>query len=147
MNSVEVRTELIEALRLDLVGPDNRHAFANELLPESPSRAETKKLMPAKVAFDAGGKPTPALQKRLEKEGVSLEQAAARIERKTDAGVENVYLNLAIPGVSLAHGLQSALEKTLAKLPIPKVMGYQLADGTTTVSVDGTWRASVTPTP
>ncbi len=104
------------------------------VLPESPSRAETKKLMPAKVAFDAGGKPTPALQKRLEKEGVSLEQAAARIERKTDAGVENVYLNLAIPGVSLAHGLQSALEKTLAKLPIPKVMGYQLADGTTTVS-------------
>ena len=29
--------------------------------------------------------------------------------------------------------LQSALEEALASLPIPKVMSYQLADGTTTV--------------
>jgi hypothetical protein len=36
--SVAVRTELVEALRLDLVGPDNNHAFASELLPEAPSR-------------------------------------------------------------------------------------------------------------
>ena len=104
------------------------------VLPESPSRAETKKLMPAKVAYDAAGKPTAALQKRLEKEGLTLEQATSQIERKTDAGVENVYLKLAIPGVKLAQGLQTALEKALAKLPIPKVMGYQLTDGTTTVS-------------
>jgi len=31
-----IRTELVEALRLDLVGPDNNHAFARELLPEMP---------------------------------------------------------------------------------------------------------------
>ncbi len=31
-----VRAELIEALRLDLIGPDNTHAFAHEWLPESP---------------------------------------------------------------------------------------------------------------
>jgi hypothetical protein len=36
--SVEIRAELVEALRLDLVGPGNDHAFANELLPEAPSR-------------------------------------------------------------------------------------------------------------
>jgi hypothetical protein len=29
---------MIEALRLDLIGPSNDHAFANELLPESPAR-------------------------------------------------------------------------------------------------------------
>jgi glycyl-tRNA synthetase beta chain len=104
------------------------------VLAESPGRKETKKLMPAKVAFDAAGQPTAALQKRLEKEGVSPADAASQIERRTDAGVENVYLNLAIAGVALAQGLQAALEKTLAKLPIPKVMGYQLDDGTTTVS-------------
>jgi len=28
---------LVEALRLDLVGPDNNHPFAHELLPEPPS--------------------------------------------------------------------------------------------------------------
>ena len=37
-SSVTVRAELCEALRLDLVGPDNNHAFARELLPEAPSR-------------------------------------------------------------------------------------------------------------
>ena len=104
------------------------------VIAESPGREETKKLMPAKVAFDATGKPTAALQKRLEKEGASVAHAADRIERKTDAGVENIYLKLSIPGVKLTLGLQAALEKTLARLPIPKVMGYQLADGTTTVS-------------
>jgi len=38
MNSSNVRTKLVEAIRLDLVGPDNDHPFAAELLPESPSR-------------------------------------------------------------------------------------------------------------
>jgi hypothetical protein len=38
MTSSEVRSQLVEALRLDLVGPDNAHAFAHELLPDAPSR-------------------------------------------------------------------------------------------------------------
>lgn len=33
-----VRSELVEALKLDLVGPDKDHAFAHELLPDAPSR-------------------------------------------------------------------------------------------------------------
>jgi hypothetical protein len=36
--STEVRTQIVEALRLDLVGPSNDHAFAHELLPQSPRR-------------------------------------------------------------------------------------------------------------
>lgn len=36
--SATIRAELVEALRLDLVGPDNGHPFAHELLPESPRR-------------------------------------------------------------------------------------------------------------
>jgi hypothetical protein len=36
--SASIRAELVEALRLDLVGPDNGHTFAHELLPESPRR-------------------------------------------------------------------------------------------------------------
>ena len=38
MTSPEIRTLLNEALRLDLIGPDNDHAFAHELLPQSPRR-------------------------------------------------------------------------------------------------------------
>ena len=36
-SSDNVRAQLVEALRLDLVGPDNNHPFAHELLPEPPS--------------------------------------------------------------------------------------------------------------
>ena len=36
--SEQIRARLVEALRLDLVGPTSDHAFANELLPESPRR-------------------------------------------------------------------------------------------------------------
>ncbi len=38
MTSSEIRSEVVQALRLDLIGPDNNHAFAHELLPEPPSR-------------------------------------------------------------------------------------------------------------
>src|SRR4051812_30901411 len=38
MNSPEARAKLVEALQLDLVGPWPGHAFANELLPENPTR-------------------------------------------------------------------------------------------------------------
>lgn len=38
MTPTQIRSELTEALRLDLVGPSNDHAFAHELLPQSPRR-------------------------------------------------------------------------------------------------------------
>jgi glycyl-tRNA synthetase beta chain len=37
-------------------------------------------------------------------------------------------------GVSLAAGLQVALDRALAQLPVPKVMSYQLADGWSSVN-------------
>jgi hypothetical protein len=37
-SSVEVRAGLVDTLCLDLIGPDNDHPFANELLPESPTK-------------------------------------------------------------------------------------------------------------
>ncbi len=97
----------------------------------SAARSETKKLMPAKVGLDAAGKPTPALVKRLEKEGVSPD--AARLERKSEGDTEYVFLHLLKAGMPLASALQPALEKAIARLPIPKLMSYQLADGSTTV--------------
>ncbi|MEO7727239.1 MAG: glycine--tRNA ligase subunit beta, partial [Burkholderiales bacterium] len=87
------------------------------------------KLMPAKVAFGADGVPATALTKRLEKEGASAQQ----LERKTEGNTEYVFLNQTIAGATLAAGLQSVLDDAIAKLPIAKVMGYQLADGATTV--------------
>ena len=125
--------------RARLVGGDAKpQVFATPrrlavLIPSVSSKAddklESKKLMPAKVAFDAAGNPSTALTKRLEKEGASTKQ----LERKTEGGNEFVHLNQTIPGVTLDAGLRPALEEAVAKLPIPKVMSYQLADGITTV--------------
>lgn len=37
-SSVDVRRKMVDTLRLDLIGPHNDHAFARELLPETPTR-------------------------------------------------------------------------------------------------------------
>jgi glycyl-tRNA synthetase beta chain len=97
--------------------------------PKAADRTESKKLMPSKVAFGADGKPSAALAKRLEKEGATVD----RLERRIEGDTEYAFLTQTIPGVTLAAGLQLALEEAIAKLPIPRVMSYQLADGATTV--------------
>jgi hypothetical protein len=38
MKPVEVRSQLLEALRVDLVGPDNGSVLEAEVLPQAPSR-------------------------------------------------------------------------------------------------------------
>ena len=38
MNPVEVRSQLVDALRLDLVGPENGTDLEVEILPQAPSR-------------------------------------------------------------------------------------------------------------
>ncbi|MEO8938318.1 MAG: glycine--tRNA ligase subunit beta [Burkholderiaceae bacterium] len=95
-----------------------------DVLDRAPDRVETKKLMPAKVAYDASGAPTAALTKRLEKEGVAMTALSTRSE----GGVDQVWLEQARAGSALAAGLQAALDDALAKLPIPKRMSYQRYD-------------------
>lgn len=104
------------------------------VLASSFDREQTRKLMPAKVAFDAAGNPAPALLKRLEKEGYAADaDMTGLIERRAEGGAEYAFLHQIVPGMPLAAGLQATLEEAIARLPIPKVMSYQLADGTTTV--------------
>ncbi len=99
------------------------------VLDRAPDRIEAKKLMPAKVAYDASGVPTAALTKRIEKEGVSL----TALSTKSEGGADQVWLEQSRSGVALAAGVQAALDDALAKLPIPKRMSYQrYADGVET---------------
>ena len=109
--------------------PRRLAVLIQDVRPKAADRTESKKLMPSKVAFAADGKPSAALSKRLEKEGAT----ANHIERRIDGDSEYAFLTQTIPGLTLAAGLQLALEEAIAKLPIPKVMSYQLADGATTV--------------
>ena len=104
------------------------------VLASSLEREQTKKLMPARVAFDAAGNPAPALLKRLKKEGYAADaDMTGLIERRAEGDAEYVFLRQIVPGMQLAAALQSTLEEAIAGLPIPKLMSYQLADGTTTV--------------
>ena len=83
MNSLDVRTKLVETLRLDLVGPDNGHAFATELLSERPSRWYlTGFLVPTEAAVAA--KEDPTAQEELGFEGG--DSAAADDGGQADGG-------------------------------------------------------------
>jgi len=90
------------------------------------------KLMPVAVALDAAGAPTPALLKKLAALGADA-SAVGSLRRQADGKAETLFLDAVAPGASLADALQKALADALAKLPIPKVMQYQLADGWSSV--------------
>ena len=97
----------------------------------------TDKLMPAKVALDAAGKPSQALQKKLAALGVShlatASLAAAegtdRLYVGSDGKADYVYLRRLAKGQPLERALQEALDETIARLPIPKVMRYAARGG------------------
>ncbi len=91
------------------------------------------KLMPVAVGLDAEGKATPALLKRLAALGAG-ESAVGKLRREGEGKNEALFHDSIAPGTALDDGLQRALEAAMAKLPIPKMMTYQLADGWSTVN-------------
>ncbi|HZY16568.1 MAG TPA: glycine--tRNA ligase subunit beta, partial [Ramlibacter sp.] len=92
----------------------------------------SQKLMPASIGLDVAGNATPALLKKLQALGIAA-TAVPRLKRAMDGKAEALFHDSTVKGVTLAEGLQKALHDALAKLPIPKVMTYQLADGWTDV--------------
>jgi glycyl-tRNA synthetase beta chain len=95
-------------------------------------KAVQQKLMPVAVALTADGQATPALLKKLASLGAGPE-VVPQLKRQPDGKAEALFWDSLQPGATLEQGLQKALDETLAKLPIPKVMTYQLADGWTDV--------------
>jgi glycyl-tRNA synthetase beta chain len=85
--------------------------------------------MPVAVGLDAAGNATPALLKKLQALGADVSDpvaAVAALKRQPDGKAEALFYDSVVKGASLQAGLQKALEEALAKLPIPKVMQYQL---------------------
>ncbi|MEP7299506.1 MAG: glycine--tRNA ligase subunit beta, partial [Burkholderiales bacterium] len=99
---------------------------------QATDRSASEKLMPVSVGLSATGEPTPALLKKLAALGLGA-SAVPQLERRLDGKAEVLFVSRVIPGALLADGLQAALSDTLSRLPIPKVMQYQLADGWTSV--------------
>ena len=83
------------------------------------------KLMPVSVGLDAEGKATPALLKKLQAIGADA-SVVPQLKRQQDGKAEALFYDSIVDGAALDTGLQKALEEAITKLPIPKVMTYQL---------------------
>ncbi|HWH82724.1 MAG TPA: glycine--tRNA ligase subunit beta [Burkholderiaceae bacterium] len=113
--------------------PRRLAAHATAVRAQAPDKAVSHKLMPVAVGLNAAGEATPALLKKLASLGADA-SAVARLKRQIDGKAEALFLDSIVTGATLAEGLQKALDETLANLPIPKVMSYQLADGWASVN-------------
>jgi glycyl-tRNA synthetase beta chain len=99
------------------------------VLAQGADKAVQQKLMPVAVGLDAAGNATPALLKKLQALGADVSDPAAAVaalKRAPDGKADALFYDSIVKGASLQAGLQKALEEALAKLPIPKVMQYQL---------------------
>jgi glycyl-tRNA synthetase beta chain len=96
--------------------------------PDAPFR---QKLVPMAIGLDGQGNATPALLKKLSALGANVDHR--QLLREHDGKQEVLVYAGVKAGVDLAEGLQLALSEAIERLPIPKVMNYQLADGSTTV--------------
>jgi glycyl-tRNA synthetase beta chain len=99
---------------------------------QAADKSVSQKLMPASVGLDTAGTATPALLKKLQSLGADA-SAVPRLKRALDGKAEALFYDRTLKGATLAEGLQRALNESVGKLPIPKVMTYQLADGWTDV--------------
>lgn len=105
--------------------PRRLAAHITQVSAQAADKAVQHKLMPVAVGLDAAGHATPALLKKLQALGADA-SAVAQLTRRGEGKAEALFLEATENGAALAAGLQKALDETLAKLPIPKVMNYQL---------------------
>lgn len=108
--------------------PRRLAAHITDVADKAADKQVAQKLMPATVGLEANGQATPALVKKLQALGED-ESAVAKLRKENDGKADILFLDATQAGATLQEGLQKALDETLAKLPIPKVMTYQINDG------------------
>ena len=113
--------------------PRRLAAHISHVLAVAADKAVSVKLMPVAVGLAADGSATPALLKKLASLGAEP-SAVPTLKQAPDGKATALFFDTTVPGVLLAAGLQQALDEALARLPIPKLMQYQLNDGWTSVS-------------
>lgn len=126
----------IDSALTSFASPRRLAAHITQVLVRGADKDIVEKLMPVAVAIK-DGKPTEAFRKRLAKEGrghladlwPNASDGPDSLLVQHDGKADAVYLRGLAVGCSLRVGLEAALLEAIAKLPIPKVMTYQLADG------------------
>jgi len=114
-----------DAVVTHYASPRRLAVHVTDVAAQAADKAVSQKLMPVAVGLDAAGNPTPALLKKLQALGAGPD-AVAGLQRAMDGKAEALFFESIATGVTLADGLQKALLESIAKLPIPKVMSYQL---------------------
>ena len=108
--------------------PRRLAAHITSVSAQAADKAVSQKLMPVSVGLDAAGNASPALLKKLQALGADA-SAVSGLKRAMDGKAEALFYDSTVKGATLAEGLQKALTESIAKLPIPKVMSYQLESG------------------
>jgi len=96
-----------------------------DVLAQAPDYPVREKLLPTSIAFDADGKATAPLLKKLGALGYG-DIDISSLEKAGEGKNEALYLNVVAKGAALEQTAQNALEQTLNKLPIAKMMHYQV---------------------
>lgn len=113
--------------------PRRLAAHISYVMDKAADKQVAQKLMPVSVGLDANSNATPALIKRLQALGAD-ESAVSALRKEHDGKADVLFFDTLQTGVTLPEGLQKALDEALTKLPIPKVMTYQLSDGWSSVN-------------
>ena len=108
--------------------PRRLAAHISHVLAVAPDKAVSVKLMPVAVGLAADGSPTPALLKKLAGMGADA-RVVPQLKVASDGKAAALFYDSVVPGLRLVAGLQQALDDALARLPIPKLMQYQLQSG------------------
>ena len=114
-----------DAVVIDYASPRRLGVHIAAVAAQAADKAVSQKLMPVAVGLDASGNATPALLKKLQSLGADA-SAVPGLHKRMDGKAEALFFDSTVRGASLAEGLQKALTEAIAKLPIPKVMQYQL---------------------
>jgi glycyl-tRNA synthetase beta chain len=122
-----------ESKLTSFASPRRLAAHVTAVAASAADKAVSQKLMPVTVGLDASGNATPALLKKLQALGADA-SAVPGLKRAMDGKAEALFYDSMVKGATLVDGLQKALAESIARLPIPKVMTYQLADGWTSVN-------------
>ncbi len=118
-----------ESVVMSFATPRRLAAHITQVAAAAVDKTVQQKLMPVHVGLDASGNASAALLKKLQALGVDVSDpsaAVAKLRKATDGKAEALFYDSQVSGMALQAGLQQALDVTLARLPIPKVMSYQL---------------------
>lgn len=105
--------------------PRRLAVMITDVLAQAPDYPVREKLLPTSIAFDVDGKPTAPLLKKLGALGYA-DIDLSSLEKAGEGKNEALYLNVLAKGAGLEQTAQTVLEQTLNKLPIAKMMHYQV---------------------